>query len=101
MATGQAEYFFTESALRPYVGVEAGLYSATAKFEIKVPSQDPVSESATVNSFGVAPKVGLQYAITPAIGVNLDAGYHVVFNDGETGKLLVLGAGVFFTFGQK
>ncbi|NEU69545.1 porin family protein [Spirosoma agri] len=100
MVTGQAEYFFSESALRPYVGVEAGLYRTAATLEI---SNGYNSEKASDNAsnFGVAPKVGLQYALSPAIGINVDAGYHIVFDDGETGKLLLLGAGVFFTFGQR
>lgn len=45
MVTGQAEYFFSESALRPYVGVEAGLYRAGATVEITSvrPSNQPTA----------------------------------------------------------
>ena len=99
MVTGQAEYFFTESALRPYVGVEAGLYRAGSTVEITSGAQTLKSSDSDSN-FGVAPKVGLQYAISPAFGVNADAGYHLIFGNGGTGKWLLLGAGVYFRFGQ-
>ncbi|GAB3790686.1 hypothetical protein GCM10028818_61150 [Spirosoma horti] len=100
MVTGQAEYFFSTSALRPYVGVEAGLYRAAARAEISNGYQT-LKFSDSNSNFGVAPKVGLQYAISPAFGVNADAGYHIVFSDGETGKSLLLGAGVYFMFSQR
>ena len=96
IVTGQAEYFFTESALRPYVGLESGLYHSS--LSVDVPGL--ISDSESFNDFGVAPKVGLQYLISPGFGLNVDAGYHLIFSDGETSKSLLLGAGVFFTFGQ-
>lgn len=99
MVTGQAEYFFSESALRPYVGLEAGLYRAAATVEISSGAQT-YKASDSASDFGVAPKVGLQYAISPAFGLNADAGYHLIFSDGSTGKSLLLGAGIFFLFGQ-
>lgn len=100
MVTGQAEYFFSESALRPYVGIEAGLYRAAATLEITSGSQT-TKASDSDSKFGVAPKIGLQYAISPAFGVNADAGYHIIFTEGDTGKMILLGAGVYFAFGQK
>ncbi len=100
LVTGQAEYFFSESALRPYVVLEAGLYRTTAKVEITNGYQS-INSSNSANNFGLAPKVGLQYAITSQFGVNVDAAYHIIFADGDTGKVLLLGAGVFFTFGQR
>ncbi|GAB4006759.1 hypothetical protein GCM10028808_09260 [Spirosoma migulaei] len=100
MVTGQAEYFFSQSALRPYVGVEAGLYRAAASVEITSGAQT-LKSADNDSKFGVAPKVGLQYAISPAFGVNADAGYHIVFSEGDTGKMLLLGAGVYFVVGQR
>lgn len=71
--TGQAEYFFSESALRPYVGLEAGLYRAAGTVEISDGYQTlKLSDSAS--NFGLAPKVGLQYALSPALGINADVG---------------------------
>lgn len=99
MVTGQAEYFFSESALRPYVGLEAGLYRSAATVEITSGAQSFKAYDSASN-FGIAPKVGLQYALSPAFGLNADAGYHLVFSDGSTGKSLLLGAGIYFLFGQ-
>ncbi|AUD01325.1 outer membrane beta-barrel protein [Spirosoma pollinicola] len=100
MVTGQAEYFFSESALRPYVGLEAGLYRAAATVEITNGIQT-LKSADNDSKFGVAPKVGLQYAVAPSFGINADAGYHIVFTEGDTGKMLLLGAGVYFVFGQR
>ncbi|MCK8494968.1 porin family protein [Spirosoma sp. RP8] len=100
MVTGQAEYFFSQSALRPYAGLEAGLYRSATKVEIS-DGYNTFKASDSANKFGIAPKVGLQYALSPVVGINVDAGYHIVFDDGETGKAFLLGAGVYFTFGKK
>jgi outer membrane protein W len=100
MVTGQAEYFFSESALRPYAGIEAGLYRAAATVEITAGS-GTFKASDSDSQFGLAPKVGLQYALSPMLGVNADAGYHIIFGNGETGKSLLLGAGVYLVFGQR
>jgi outer membrane protein W len=101
--TGQAEYFFDliKERLQPYVGLEAGLYTSRYNIEytgINLPNN---SISAISNDFGAIPKVGLQYAITPAIGVNAEAGYQLVFGSGSIGQSLLLNLGAFYKFGRQ
>lgn len=99
--TGQAEYFFTTAALRLYVGVEAGLYRTSSTFDVVTPITNPRTDKLSTNDFSAAPKIGLQYALTPAFGLNVDAAYQFIFNSGYTNKNLLLGAGVFYTFGRR
>ncbi|MBC7893557.1 MAG: outer membrane beta-barrel protein [Sphingobacteriaceae bacterium] len=96
--TAQAEFFFTEGKVRPYVGAEAGLYIFKAKFELL-----GVSESTSESNFGLAPKAGIQFMFTEKIGLDLNAGYHLIFpkkdQGDETLKTLILGAGLVFNVG--
>lgn len=96
-ATGQTEYFFTEGSFRPYLGAEVGLYNIGATVEVA-----GGSESDSESFFGAAPKVGIQFMFTDKIGLDLNAGYHLIFpkEDGdETEKTLILGAGIVFNIG--
>lgn len=96
--TGQAEFFFTEGKVRPYVGAEAGVHVAIAKISVL-----GESESDSDSNLAVAPKAGIQFMFTDKIGLDLNAGYHLVFpkdSGGETAKALILGAGVVFNFGH-
>jgi outer membrane protein W len=104
IVTGQAEYFLTQSkeGLQPYAGLEAGLYASKVTFDITGPGiLGTTTVSGSTNNFGLVPKVGLQYAITPTIGVNAEAGYQLVFGDGSVGKSLLLNLGAFYKFGRR
>jgi len=94
--TAQGEFFFTEGKVRPYLGVEAGIYIARAKISFA-----GVSESDSDSRIGVAPKAGIQFMFTEKIGIDINAGYHLIIpKDGEeVGKTLVLGAGLVFNLG--
>lgn len=97
MVTGQLEYFLTQRRLRPYIGVESGLYADRSRNET---SGRPTIHYAG-NYFGGAPKIGFQYSIIPTIGINLDAGYHFIVDGNTPSKSLLLSGGVFFTVGSK
>ena len=90
----QAEFFLTKSGVKPYVGVEANYFLVRAT--IKVAGQ---SESDSEGYFGAAPKVGVQFMFSPNIGLDVNAGYHVIFSEGETAKNILIGAGLVFGFG--
>ncbi len=95
--TGQAEFFFTEGKVRPYVGAETGVYIVKAKV-----SAGGFNGSSSESFFGAAPKAGIQFMFTDKIGLDLNAGYHLIFpkEDGdETDKTLILGAGLVFNLG--
>ncbi|MGF7215692.1 outer membrane protein W [Spirosoma lacussanchae] len=100
--TGQAEYFFSEAAypLRPYAGLEAGMYRSAYKLDLTTNAGVGGTDSDNVTNFGIAPKAGVQYAITSALGVNFDAGLHLIFGEGGTSKALLLGLGVYYNLGS-
>lgn len=93
--TGEVDYFLTKAKLRPYVGIETGLYRSTFRLDTNVPAVETTTFSNT--NFGFAPKIGLQYAITPTIALNTDVGYHIVIYRNTTSRSLLLNAGIFFT----
>lgn len=102
ITTGQVEYFFSTRRLRPYVGLEAGLYASnyTSSFYDSGSMSPRESFSGTSRNFGVSPKAGLQWSITPLVGINTELGYHYVF-DGNDNHTATLSAGAFIKFGRR
>lgn len=97
--TGRVDYFFTQSALQPYVGLEAGLYKTRFKNEITGATAYTVAFND--HYFLIGPKLGLQYRIIPSLGIDLAASYQLVPDRGSIDKTLLLGGGVFFNFGNR
>ncbi|RYC72131.1 OmpW family outer membrane protein [Spirosoma sordidisoli] len=100
--TAQGEYFFNEvvPSLRPYAGLEAGMYRTAYKIDLTTNAGSLGSVSDNFTNFGFAPKAGVQYALTPALGVNVDAGLHLIFGEGTTSTALLLGLGVYYNLGS-
>jgi outer membrane protein W len=97
--TAQLDYFFTEGTVRPYVGLEGGAYVSRAKIDFA-----GYQQSASKTYLGAAPKVGLQFMFSQTVGLDVNAGYHLVFvpkGEGGTSKDLMLGAGLVFNLGGK
>ena len=96
LAVGVNGRYFTRD-----VGVETGLYQST--FEVHLTNSATMSDLGKYvgNNFGVGPKVGLQYGIGPSFGVSIDASYNFIFDNSNTSKTILLGAGIFYTFGRK
>ncbi len=95
---GEVDYFLTTSKLRPYAGIEAGLYRSTFRLDTTIPLVESTTYSS--NDFGFAPKIGVQYAMSPAIALNAEVGYHLVIFRSTTSRSLLLSAGVFFTIAK-
>lgn len=99
--TGQVEYFFTtKSALQPYLGAEIGVYHSWYKTEYSVSGVQSSSRSNDSNLL-LGPKAGLQYAVTPTVGLSLDASYQFVIDRGYTAHALFINAGGFIKFGRR
>lgn len=101
---GQAEYFVTTSAWQPYVGVEVGLVRNTYRTEL---ASDVVGIVDVVNEgrnyyFNLGPRAGIQYMITPSIGINAEATYKLIVDRGSPeNQTLLLGGGVVFKIGNR
>lgn len=101
---GQAEYFITTSAWQPYIGVEVGLIRNTYRTELV---SDVLGIVDVVNQgrnyyFNLGPKVGIQYIITPVIGINAEATYKLIVDRGSpSNQALLLNGGVVFKIGNR
>lgn len=93
----QAEFFLTNSAIKPYIGIEGNYFmtKTTGNYQGQ-------EFNSTDNSFGVAPKLGAQFMFSPTIGLDVNAGYHFLLKDkdSEPEQAIMLGAGVVFKFGE-
>lgn len=93
--TAELNYFILPGSIRPYLGVEGGLYMARVRL-----AYQGTSQSESDRNFGVAPKAGLQFGLGQNLALNLGGSYHLTFVDGEIGKDLLLEAGVAFNLGN-
>ncbi|WP_288424293.1 outer membrane beta-barrel protein [uncultured Spirosoma sp.] len=102
MTTGQVEYFFSTRRLRPYVGLEAGLYTSnnTTEFYDYGSTSPRETFSGTSRNVGLSPKAGLQWSITQSVGVNAELGYHYIF-DGNDNHTATVSLGAFVKFGKR
>lgn len=101
VATGQVDYFFpTKSALQPYAGLEAGMINARYNAEYGV-GYTTNRTSSTKSYFLAGPKAGLQCAITPTVGISLDASYQFIIDRGYIGEAVFINAGGFLKFGRR
>ena len=93
--TAKLDYFLLPGGIRPYVGVEGGLYLSRAKVTYNGTSQTDSESHA-----GVAPKAGLLVGFGQGLALHLAGGYHLTFVDSEIGKTLLLEAGVALQMGD-
>jgi len=100
---GQAEYFFSTSALQPYVGIEVGLIRDTYRTELvdDVLGYNYFREGRNYY-FNFGPKAGIQYMITPLVGVNAEATYKIIVDQGSPeNQALLLNAGIVLKLGSQ
>jgi outer membrane protein W len=85
--TGTLDYFFTEGAIRPYIGGDAGVYFS--KYKAKW-NGETVLESSKHSNFGTAPRAGVVFAFGN-LGIQVEGIYHFVFGNknhsSETGNV--------------
>ena len=87
-------YYFLTEELRPYGGVDVGFYSLGLRSKVM-----GISVSDSESHFGCAPVVGLQYGLTNALALDVNAKYHLVFAD-ETNGFIGFNLGLVYTFGK-
>jgi hypothetical protein len=85
--TGTIDYFFTEGAIRPFIGGDAGVYFS--KYNAKF-NGNKIAESTKHSNFGAAPRAGLVFAFGN-VGLQVEGIYHFVFgnknNRAQTGSV--------------
>lgn len=100
--TAGFEYFFFTTIVKPYIGVDVGLYNSSFKQTFKVLGQE-MEVSDSNSNFGVAPNIGVMIG---AGGTNLNAciKYVNVFGedaagDTQTSSMLLYQLGIAFKIG--
>jgi len=74
--TLSAEYIFLTDNVRPYAGLDLGLYTFGAKFG---------SSSSSESRLGLAPVAGMQYNINDNLFLNSSFKYHLILDSGTDG----------------
>lgn len=73
-----------QSAIQPFVGVDAGVSISNRTILITSGSNTVIDQKNKSTFFYLAPKAGLNIAVSPAFGLFGQASYGLTFGDGET-----------------
>jgi hypothetical protein len=93
IVNSQVEYFFLQHAkLRPYIGLESGIYKTSFRKNSQYDKVKPVI------NFGIAPKIGLQYTLSKSFDLSLDTGYHLILQEGFKDRGLIIETGLVYIF---
>lgn len=90
--TGSVDYYFGETALRPYLGADLGAYFTQHVYSV-VQDNGSSSYYNTSNKrtyFGAAPRAGLNIELG-AVGLFGQAGYNILFGSGNQDDISVPG----------
>ena len=90
--TALVEYNILTGDLKPYVGMDLGLYNARV---------DVGDANDSDTKFGVAPTAGLNYAVMDNLDLNFNFKYHVVFTEDKSTTFVALGLGVIYYIGDR
>lgn len=90
-------YYFLTEAIRPYAGVDLGLYNLGYKITAKFMGES-ASDTETVSKFGLAPVIGLQYGLSSALALDVNAKYNLIFTEGKSTNIIGFNVGVVYKF---
>lgn len=93
--TANFTYYFMTETLKPYAGIDLGLYTASSD------ADGAESES----DFGFAPVVGMEYAFTDALALNVNLKYNYIMSkDDDKGtedtSFLGINVGIVYSLGK-
>jgi len=91
------KYYFLTKSVQPYAGVDVGLYTIDLKDTENYGGQS-ASVSASKSYFGVAPVVGLQFRLSEAFAIDVNAKYNFIFTEGVTSKIIGFNLGIIYSF---
>jgi outer membrane protein W len=81
----------------PYIHGAVGLHLMTFDSE-ETQAGVTASSSTSESKFGFVPSAGFLYYFAPTTALNVNAGYNMIFTEGETTNYLGILAGVMFGF---
>ena len=89
-------YFQPENSIKPYAGLDLGIYSQKMSMKVLGFSVGSISTS----DFGLAPVVGLQFGLSQKLALDVNAKYHYVFTEGDSSSFIGFNLGLVYTFGK-
>ena len=94
-ATLTGKYYFLTEDVRPYGGVDVGLFTAGARTKV-----ERISKSYSETKFGLAPVVGCQFGLGNNLALDVNVKYSHVFVDGGSDGFVGINVGVVYSFGR-
>ena len=82
-----AKYYFLTEGIQPYAGAGLGIYGFGA-------------DSETNWNFGLAPVIGMQFALSDTFALDLNVKYNHVFTKGSATSTFGINVGVVYKFGN-
>jgi hypothetical protein len=83
----QIDYFLKSTGtFRPYIATEIGMYTKSGDAFI------------SMTNFGFAPKLGIQYTLSPSLGFDVNCGYHFIVKRNFDDSALIPSVGLFYSF---
>jgi opacity protein-like surface antigen len=79
-------YNFTTSGLQPYIGAEAGF------FLVDISGRDADVDSET--EFGIIPKVGIRYPLSPGLDLDVNLKYNVIMPEDSDENMTYVGINI-------
>jgi hypothetical protein len=101
--TAGVEYFFFDKIVKPYVGMDLGLYLNSVKSTVEVLNNKTTS-TVSESYFGLAPNAGVMFGLSPITNLNVGIKYPTIFgknaqDETETQSFLMFQVGLHFKIG--
>ena len=101
--TAGVEYFFFDKIVKPYAGLDLGLYLNSVKSTVEELNTKTTS-TASESYFGLAPNAGVMFGLSPITNLNVGIKYPTIFgknaqDETETQSFLVFQLGLHFKIG--
>lgn len=89
--TAGVDYSFLNGSVHPFVGLNLGYYNLGSSFRI-----GGVHSSGSTSSFGLFPKVGINYEFSDNLLLDVTAKYHLIFQSNNTGMAFGMNIGIIY-----
>ncbi|MBX3101520.1 MAG: outer membrane beta-barrel protein [Bacteroidetes bacterium] len=101
--TAGIEYYFFDKIVKPYIGLDFGLYMSSVKSTVEVLNTKTTTTKSD-NNFGIAPNAGVMFGLSPVTNLNIGVKYPTIFSedsngDSQTNSILLFQVGFHFKFG--
>jgi len=105
-----SKYYFLTQSIQPYAGVDVGLYTELLGAKMKFPDgvdsflrdllEKTLPKSVSNSYFGLAPVLGLQFKLSNALALDVNAKTNLLFREGELGYNFGFNVGIVYAFGK-